>query len=257
MMKLDKKIVAFDLDGTLAESKQHLEPYMAEILCELAKEKKVAVITGGSFGQFQKQFLPFLNSANTLDDEIISNFILLPTSGSSRYEYNKKTKEWNMTDIEEFPKDIKIKVIEELNNLVAEHKYGIGAVISGDDIVEDRVTQITLSALGQHAPIDKKNLWDPDQKIRQIIKKELEKKLPRVNIVIGGTTSIDILPYGFNKAKGLNRLLRNMNLTINDMVFLGDAIFPGGNDYSVYEAGIESIKVSGPKETADIIKKWF
>jgi len=256
-MKLNKKIVAFDLDGTLAESKQHLEPYMAEILCKLAEEKKVAIITGGSFGQFQKQFLPFLNSANTLNDEIISNFILLPTSGSSRYEYNKKTKEWNMTDVEEFPKDIKIKVIKELENIIRSHKYGIGSVVPGDEIVEDRVTQITLSALGQHAPIDKKKLWDPDQKIRQEIKKELERKLPRVNIVIGGTTSIDILPFGFNKAKGLTRLLHNMNLTIDDMVFLGDAIFPGGNDYSAYEAGIDSIKVSGPKETAEIIKKWF
>ena len=59
MINLSKKIVAFDLDGTLAPSKQHLESDMSEVLCLLAKEKKVAIISGGSFNQFKKQFLPF------------------------------------------------------------------------------------------------------------------------------------------------------------------------------------------------------
>lgn len=255
MISLNKKIIAFDLDGTLAESKQHLESYMSDLLCELAKHKKVVIITGGSFEQFQKQFLPFFNPKINDIDIVMDNLILLPTSGSRRYEYDSFKKDWIMTDIEEFPISIKTKVLEELNKIISNNQYGIGAITEGDEVVEDRITQITLSALGQHAPIEIKKLWDSDQKKRQQIKKDLEAKLPEVNIIIGGTTSIDILPYGFDKAKGLIRLLTKMGMTIDDMIFVGDAIFPGGNDYSAYEAGIESIKVSGPEETAEVIKK--
>jgi hypothetical protein len=252
MISVNKKIIAFDLDGTLAESKQHLELDMADLLCKLAENKKIVIITGGSFDQFQKQFLPFFKPKK---DFIMDNLVLLPTSGSCCYEYNKKAKQWEVTDIEKFPENIKIKVLKELREIVDNHKYGVKAIIEGDDIVEDRVTQISLSALGQHAPIEQKKLWDPNQEKRQQIKKDLEVKLPEVSIIIGGTTSIDILPFGFDKAKGLIRFLNKIGMDINDMIFVGDAIFPGGNDYSAFEAGIESIKVSGPKETALIIEK--
>ncbi|HEY5589285.1 MAG TPA: HAD-IIB family hydrolase [Candidatus Paceibacterota bacterium] len=257
MIKLSKKIVAFDLDGTLAESKQHLENDTAELLCLLAKERIVVIITGGSFEQFKKQFLPYFKP-NIEDEELIyKNLILLSTSGSQRYQYDEKIKDWAMTDIEEFPGDTKSAVIKALNEIISSGKYGIEPAIEGDEIIEDRLTQITMSALGQHAPIDLKKIWDPDQVKRQEIKKILDAKLLDVSIIIGGTTSLDILPKGFDKAKGLIRLLNKLGMSIDDMLFIGDAIFPGGNDYSAYEAGIESIRVSGPSESKEIISSWI
>ena len=257
MINLSKKIIAFDLDGTLAESKQHLEPDVANLLYSLLKEKLVVIISGGSYDQFNKQFLPFFKPKEEEKEKIYKNLILLATSGSQRYQYDEVKKEWMMTDMEEFPKDIKEEVIKVLNKIISDGEYGIGSAIDGDQVIEDRMTQITMSALGQHAPLELKKIWDPNQAKRQEIKEILEFKLPEVNIIIGGTTSLDILPKGFDKAKGLIRFLTKMNMTINDMVFVGDAIFPGGNDYSAYEAGIESIKVSGPVETKIVIKKWI
>lgn len=257
MINLFKKIVAFDLDGTLAESKQHLENDMSDLLCTLAKEKVVAIISGGSYSQFTKQFLPFLIPNKDDEDIVYKNLILLPTSGSRRYQYDFSKKDWIITDEEAMPEEVREKVKKVLGELIASGKYGLISAVEGDEIVEDRVTQITMSALGQHAPLDLKKVWDPDQLKRQQIKKELEAQLPEVNITIGGATSIDILPKGFNKASGLTRLLNKLGMTISDMVFVGDAIFPGGNDYSAYEAGIESIKVSGPIETKEVIKNWI
>jgi len=254
---LSKKIAAFDLDGTLAESKQLLQSDMAELLCILAKEKKVAIISGGSFHQFQKQFLPAFNPKEEDKKVIYSNLILLPTSGSRRYQYDLEKNEWVMTDEEGMPPMAKEKALTILHDFVSSGKYGIGPIVEGDEVIEDRVTQITMSALGQHAPLDKKSAWDPDQSKRKEIIKELSPKLPEVEINIGGTTSLDFLPKGFNKAKGLIRLLNKLGMVIGDMVFVGDAIFPGGNDYSPYEAGIESIKISGPNETKGVIKKWI
>jgi phosphomannomutase len=257
MTKLSKKIVAFDLDGTLAESKQHLEKDVADLLCLLCKEKMVVIISGGSFEQFKKQFLPFLIPRKEEEDLIYKNLILLPTSGSRRYQYDLGNGEWVMTDEKAMQPELRTKTLTILKEYIADGKYGMIPAVGGDQIIEDRVTQITMSALGQHAPLELKKEWDPNQEKRQKIKKELEEKLPEVNINIGGATSIDILSKGFNKAKGLLRLLNKLEMTIEDMVFVGDAIFPGGNDYSPYEAGIECIKVSGPIETKEVIRKWI
>jgi hypothetical protein len=257
MINTTKKIIAFDLDGTLAESKQVLEVDTALLLCALAKEKKVAIISGGSFHQFQKQFLPSFVPEKKDEKIIYNNLILLPTSGSRRYQYDLGKSEWVMTDEEGMPPMAKEKTIAILKEFVSSGQYGIGPVVDGDEVIEDRVTQITMSALGQNAPLDKKSAWDPDQAKRKEIIKELSSKLPEVEINIGGTTSLDFLPKGFNKAKGLIRLLNKFGMVIDDMVFVGDAIFPGGNDYSPYEAGIESIKISGPEETKELIQKWL
>jgi phosphomannomutase len=257
MIKLPKKIIAFDLDGTLAESKQHLEKEMSDLLCDIAREKKLAIISGGAFSQFEKQFLVSFSPKEEERDLIYSNLILLPTSGSCRYEYDFILKEWIITDMEEMPILIREKALIILKEYALTGKYGIGPFIEGDEVVEDRITQISMSALGQHAPLPNKKAWDPDQAKRKEMKNELELVLPEVEINIGGATTLDILPKGFNKAKGLIRLLDKLGMTKEDMIFIGDAIFPGGNDYSPYEAGIESIKTSGPKETALIIKQWF
>ena len=257
MIKLSKKIVAFDLDGTLAESKQHIELEMSEILCTLAKEKIVTIISGGSLDQFKKQFLPFFIPNKEDFNLIYGNLILLPTSGSRCYQYDIALKEWIMTNEEAIPEPIREKILAVLKEFIGPSKYNLVPVIEGDEIMEDRMTQITISALGQHAPLEFKKVWDPYQIKRQQMKKELEAQLPDVDIKIGGTTSLDILPKGFDKAKGLIRLLDKFGMTISDMVFIGDAIFPGGNDYSPYEAGIESIKTSGPRDTIKIIKKWL
>lgn len=255
MIKLSKKIIAFDLDGTLAESKRPITKEMAELVEELYKEKIVVVISGGTFKQFNAQFLPAFHKED-LASPFIKNLILLPTSGSQRYEYDQKKNEWKLTDIEIFEEEIKNKARKVLERIIASGKYDIPKNPKGE-YIEDRITQLSISALGQEAPIEEKKLWDPDQKKRQKIKLILDKELPETSIIIGGTTTIDILPKGFDKAKGLIRLLDKLGMTISDMIFIGDAIFPGGNDYSAYEAGIESIKVSGPTETKEIIKKWI
>ena len=257
MINLNKKIIAFDLDGTLTESKQPLTVDMATVLFSLVKEKKVVIISGGSFEQFKKQFLPNFIPAPEDFESIYGNLILSPTCGSKRYQYNFALKDWIITDIEKMPDDIKDKALKILKEYVATGKYGIGALVKGDEVVEDRLTQITMSALGQHASLENKKVWDPDQKKRLKIKKELEPLLPELEINLGGTTSIDLLPKGFNKAKGLLRLLNTLNMKKEDMLFVGDAVFPGGNDYSPYEEGIDCQKVSGPKEVKRIIKSWM
>jgi HAD superfamily hydrolase (TIGR01484 family) len=250
-----KKIIAFDLDGTLTVSKSPMTAGMADLIKKLIEQKIVVVISGGGFKQFQTQFLPLLHEDERMDS-FIHNLKLLPTSGSQRYEYDETKKEWQLTDKEPLAEDVKDRAKKLLRKIIESPEYGIPPNPTGA-IVEDRNTQITFTPNGQQAPIEIKRLFDPDRKKREKIKAAIEPELPEVDVLINGSSSIDIVPKGFSKAVGLGRLLEKLGLGKADMIFVGDALFPGGNDYSVYEAGVETIAVKGPEETAFIISNWI
>lgn len=249
-----QKIIAFDLDGTLTVSKSSITEDMADLVKQLAKQKMVVIISGGWLKQFKTQFLPPFHNDDSMAP-FVRNLILLPTSGSQRYEYNEEKKEWELTDKEPLDDGVKDRAKKLLQGIIDSGLYGIPPNPIGE-IIEDRDTQITFTPNGQQAPIEIKRLWDPDRKKREKIRATLAPQLPEVDLLINGSSSIDILTKGFNKAVGLTRLLDKLNLQKSDMLFVGDALFPGGNDYSVFEAGIETIAVKGPEETASIIRQW-
>ncbi|MFH1365938.1 MAG: HAD-IIB family hydrolase [Patescibacteria group bacterium] len=251
----DKKILAFDVDGTLTVSKTLMTESMANLIKELIKQKMVIAIAGGNFKQLETQFLPPLFSDNSVTP-FVHNLILLPTSGSQRYEYDKTKKEWKLTDKEPLSSEVKKRAIKLLQEVISDPVYEIPPNPIGS-IIEDRDTQITFTPNGQQAPVELKLRFDPDRRKREKIKAILGPQLPEVDLLINGTSSIDILPKGFNKAVGLMRFLDKIRLAKSDVIFVGDALFPGGNDYSVYEAGIDTIAVKNPEETEAIIKNWI
>lgn len=250
-----QKIISFDLDGTLTVSKSPITSEMAELVKELAKKVKVIIISGGGFKQFHIQFLPLLEGDESMAP-FIHNLTLLPTNGSQMYEYDEIKKEWQLTNKEPLDEKVKTRAKKLLQEIIDSGLYGIPKNPIGE-IVEDRDTQITFTPNGQNAPVEIKRLWDPDRKKREEIREKIAPKLPEVDILINGSSSIDILSKGFNKAVGLERLLNKIGLKKSDAIYVGDALFPGGNDYSVYEAGFETIEVKGPDETATIIKNWI
>src|SRR3989344_807686 len=86
-----KKIIAFDLDGTLSVSKSQMTKDMALLVLRLMEQKTVVVISGGMFDQFKNQFLSEFEKINP-PSYLLKNVILLPTSGSQRYEYDETQK---------------------------------------------------------------------------------------------------------------------------------------------------------------------
>ena len=117
------------------------------------------------------------------------------------------------------------------------------------EIIEDRGSQITYSALGQQAPLDEKKKWDPDFTKRKKIKSILNPLIPGFSVRMGGATSIDVTKPGIDKAYGIGKLRDILGIAINEMIFVGDALFPGGNDYPAEKAGVVSIPVKNPDET--------
>jgi len=240
-----KKLIIFDLDGTLATSKSSIDTEMSVLLHDLLGLVKVAIISGGDWIQFQKQVLSSLPNDNRL-----LNLSMLPTCGTKFYKYT--TEGWRKIYSEDFKAAEKDKIVSSIKKIIQEEGFKIDKVWG--EQIEDRGSQITFSALGQKAPLNEKGKWDPTLAKRQKMKGLLDIYIPEFSVKIGGETSIDITKHGIDKAYGIKKLRDILGIAIDEMIFIGDALFPGGNDYPAIEAGVVSIRIENPKETKLVIE---
>lgn len=240
-----KQLIAFDLDGTLAESKQPLSDWMSEAIGNLLQVAHVAVISGGDWPQFDKQVASRLPQCAN-----VARLWLMPTTGAKLYTHRDGV--WTPVYAELFNDAQKQSIFDafdaslEATGFVPQETWG--------QRIEDRGSQITFSALGQQAPIHAKEIWDPDFAIRKIIQADLRTRLPGLSINMGGATSIDITREGVDKAYGLQKLRDASGIPLDGMMFIGDAIFPGGNDYPAKQLGLDTVRVRDPKETLAVIE---
>jgi phosphomannomutase len=239
-----KKLIVFDLDGTLAESKSSLDAEMSTLLRDLLDVAKVAVISGGDWPQFERQVL-----AHLPHDERLANLSLLPTCGTKFFRYSG---DWKKIYSEDFTPDEKKKIIDSLNK--ASQVAGFEVEKVWGEVIEDRGSQITLSALGQQATLEEKIKWDPDFAKRKKIKAILDPLIPGFSVRLGGATSIDVTKPGIDKAYGIRKLQDILGISLKEMIYVGDALFPGGNDYPAEQVGVISIPVRGPEDTKRVIE---
>jgi phosphomannomutase len=244
-----KKVIAFDLDGTLADSKSPMEDRMATAIRALLDNFYVCVISGGKFEQFQKQLLDDLHC----DADKLAKLHLLPTCGTRYYRHFGK--DWELQYAEDFTAGEKKKIIEALN-------AGVDALGYREDkpygeLVEDRGSQITFSALGQDIVqelgtegVEKKEAWDPSGEKKLKLREHVARLIPEFEVRAGGATSIDVTKPGIDKAYGMEKLMAALKVNKDEILFFGDKLVEGGNDYPVKAMGIDSLEVSHWRDTA-------
>lgn len=242
-----KKLYIFDLDGTLTESKSKISPRMGKLLSKLLENKKVAVISGGKFSQFKKQLL----SPNIIDKTKYTNLSAFPTNSTLHYVY--KNNRWTKIYEEELSKSEKKDILGALKNLQESPIYKRPRKLYGKTS-EDRNSQITFSAIGQNAPLKAKTLWNKNSDNRPTYINFLKNKLKKFEIKLAGLTSIDINRKGIDKAYGVKKILKELNVSKKEAVFIGDAFYRGGNDAPARRTGIDCIKVNGPKDTENLVE---
>lgn len=248
-----KKLIAFDLDGTLAPSKSHFDPRMVALFDRLLAKYHVCVISGAKYELFQRQFLTQI----TTEPSSLERLHLLPTTGTRYYRFKKGA--WHMEYAEDFTPEDKKQIIMALEEGWAEAGTNIEKTYG--PTLEDRESQITLSPLGQEVVaelgdkgLELKESWDPDMKIRMKVAEVVQKKIPKFNVKVAGLTSIDVTIPGVDKAYGMNRLMDSTGFAKEDILFMGDKIMPGGNDFPVEEMGVDCISVRSWEDTAYAIE---
>jgi phosphomannomutase len=239
------KAVVFDLDDTLAPSKSTMDPSMSEALARLLDRIDVCIISGGKFEQFVAQALGSFHA----DDAAMSRLHLMPTCGTRYYLWREG--EWQLQYAEDLTADERSRTIAALE--AGARELGMWHPGAWGDIIEDRGSQITFSALGQRAPIAEKTAWDPDGAKKRELGARVQERLPDLEVRGGGSTSLDITRKGIDKAYGIDKLVAQLGVTIEELLFIGDRLDEAGNDYPVYERGVLCVPVHDWTQTRDYV----
>lgn len=238
-----KKVLAFDLDDTLAITKSPLSDEMVETLGEILEKFDVCVISGGRFEQFKIQIIDRLH----LPAAKLARLHLMPTCGTQYYRYDELDEAWRQQYAEELTEEQKGRIYAALEE--AARSLDLWPENPAGEVIEDRGTQITLSALGQQATPEDKYAWDPDGTKKLAIRDKTAQLLPDLEVRSGGTTSIDVTRIGIDKAYGMEKLMQELSISKDDILFFGDKLQEGGNDYPVKQMGITSLDVSRWEDT--------
>lgn len=240
-----KKLLAFDLDDTLAITKSPISDQMAETLAKVLDHFDVCVISGGRFEQFKIQIIDRLH----IEPYKLARLHLMPTCGTQYYRFDEVTGEWVQRYAEELPEAQKKQVYEVLE--ASARELGLWPENPAGEVIEDRGTQITFSALGQQATPEDKYAWDPDGSKKLAIRDLAAESLPELEVRAGGTTSIDVTRVGIDKAYGMQKLIEELDIAKDDILFFGDKLEEGGNDYPVKAFGITCLDVSKWEDTVN------
>lgn len=244
-----KKVIVFDLDDTLAKTKSPITNEMSQKLSELLKQYEVCIISGGKFEQFQIQVLDCLS----VNAQLIAKLHIMPTCGTRYYRFDTASNQWQI----QYAEDLATADKQKIAKILAEAAKALGYWEPNPqgELIEDRGSQITISALGQHASPEAKYAWDPDDAKKRKIRDYAAERLPEFEVRVGGTTSIDVTKPGIDKAYGMKKLMAARGLAKADLLFIGDRLEEGGNDYPVKALGIECIAVNGYQDTPAVVEK--
>lgn len=270
MELINKDVFVFDLDDTLAQSKTNVDEEMCRLLHGiLCAENYVGIISGCSYEQMQKQFVDVFTHDIACNDgwgrdrslsEVLRRLYLMPSSGSELHYYSEER--WVCA----YKENLLLREKADIYNAFfkACGNTNVIPLASYGEIAEDRGGQITFSFFGQSAPLYIKKPWDPEQAKRLKVAAEMEQVFTDLGledtyeITVGGASSIDVTRKGRDKAYGLDKFLdhnidniRHYKGKINadKVLFVADAIFPGGNDYPVKQMGIDCYPVNSPTDT--------
>ena len=239
----EKNIIIADVDDTICDTCQQISPEMTEHISKMIKRGyEFAFISGTKKEDLHKM----------ISSRLKEKHHLLATTGTNYglVEKDKVELKYNYS----FSPTEKEEILAALDKVVTH--FEIKSMTSTEDQIQDRESQITLSAIGRHAPIDIKKRHDPTGEKRKVWVEYLKQHLDetKYDIKIGGTTSIDITRKGLNKEWGIRTFLQHNNFHPNQVLFFGDKLHPGGNDYPATRI-VDCIAVKNPKDTLERLKQ--
>lgn len=241
-----KKVLAFDIDQTLNIAKTPITDEIAELLTKCLNYYEICPISGQKYEQFLVQIVDRLPDPTP---EQLSHLHLFVAQGTQYYRYENG--EWKQVYNYPLTDEQVAKITATIEQAAKELNYWEEDKLQPDDeIIENRESQVTFSALGQKAGTEEKYAWDPDCKKREQIVARCKEISPEFDYEIGGTTSINAITPGMNKTFGMTHLLKELKVTKDEILYFGDMTQPGGNDYPVVQMGIDTITVRNHEDTA-------
>lgn len=235
------KHIFFDLDKTLTASRSPMNESHQELFDVLCQKIDVSVVTGGTVDQIREQITPRFDN----------RYHILAQSGNQTF-LKDGTKLWQ-DELSSEQVRITLDFISKLRSHFKEH------VRDESDLVENRGAQIAFSVIGFHEDLERKYAFDPDESRRRDALRAMPDEVQTlreigIEVVPAGTTNFSFIPLGKHKGFNVKRFVEHMQWKTYDCMYLGDALFPGGNDESVIGV-IPTKSVTGPDDTFLFVKE--
>lgn len=225
------ELIAFDLDGTLTEHRTQISEINYELLERIKERYKIVIVGAGTCDRIIKQLREF-------PIDVIGNYGMQTSIIVNKERINKKACiEIDKADIKE-----RIKIIRSSTGYVD---------IVGESIEFHESGVITFPLLGTKANIKDKVAFDPQRKKRKKIYAFVKDYFPEYTVVIGGSSSFDIMPKEYDKYKALVKYASDLNISTDKILYVGDDFSEGGNDEPIYKSEIECIEI----ESYQILKE--
>ena len=239
-----KKIIIADVDETICESCQVISPEMAQQIDSMIQQGYTfAFISGTNVAELTRMISFRVNQEHHLLATTGTNYTKVKNRNAQTI-YNH-----SLTAAE------KQEIKTAFEKLIVE--YNLQSQTTKEDQIQDRDSQITLSALGRNAPLQLKVAYDQDGAKRkewvQFLKQHLDET--KYDLKIGGTTSIDVTKKGLDKEWGIHQFAQQNQIPLSSIVFLGDKIYPGGNDYPATRI-VDCIAVKNPEDTLKKLRQF-
>jgi phosphomannomutase len=255
-----RKIVLFDMDGTLTPPREHLDYSLVETLREICKYAEIGIVSGSDFDYIMQQ-CGFL----TTKDDIKLKMHLLPCNGTkhcapplykdSSYKIDVSKDMRREIGDNNFTNIMK-KLIDYQNHIVSHYDLPLTG-----HFISYRNSMINWCPIGRNAHIQDRNKFVNFDKVNGFssfrrtiltqLKEEFENARIPVTIKLGGDTSFDIYPNGWDKTFALTHFPEY------EVYFLGDRCGDNGNDKEIYDVlqPNNSFWVKDTKDTKKILEE--
>ncbi len=248
------KTYLFDLDGTLSESREKVGEDVAGVLEHLSKESKIGIVSGSGIDFIAEQI------DGVFSEKFMQDLLIMPCNGTQRYQWRKGeyTCIYSADMIDELGR---INYADLLARLLREqYKFLMDSNVSLDctgKFFDYRGSMLNWSPMGRNGNKEtRKSFMEYDKEngyrlnvIEEVLKYFSSQQI-RATVKLGGDTSFDIYPLGWDKTY----CLRHIECDMKDLYFFGDRCFPGGNDYELYKKVGKSCHVKNPADTVRILK---
>lgn len=204
-----------DLDNTVTESRTPITPEMFNVLEGF---ESLVLVSGASKEQMKYQL-------RGLKCEVMAQ------NGNDNSLFNNALKEKDKHEIRAH--------VEQFATIL-------------NDQLEDRGCQVSYSFVGHHAHLGEKKKFDPDASHRQAILDAFPLGSKRLEVKIGGTTCLDYFLKGCTKGTNISRYIKLKRWKPYECLYVGDALFPCGNDESVVGV-IPTFPVRSPIDTLQFL----
>ncbi len=250
------KLLAFDVDDTLAGYHEKISDTTAKLLIKLLKHYHIAILTGRTLEKIQDYVIAPLNRL-LINATSSPHQVFISTSGGG-YIFRLQSPKLKL--LKKFPIDKKDFITIQKALLQALKKMPKHPQIPNmpPPLIEYRETSIVFREIGTNPTLHQKQIYDLSQKRRRLLFKHFKQLYPdynKFNYKFSKYSSIDITLKNVDKASALLHILQDLKLSKDSTVYFGDAFTKHSNDYPILELGVKCIQVKDPTQTTNILKK--